>query len=288
MVLIRHDLHMHMILDGVDFRRAIGAHREGPRDEIIRARLEQYRTQGVTFLRDGGDAWDVSLRGRELAVEYGIDYRTPVFPIYKEGHYGSFIGRGFATMDDYRRLLEELHEKDADFVKLMISGLIDFSKADTLTEEGLCRDEICRLVDLAHREGFAVMLHTNGDTAANAAMDAEAESIEHGAFFSGATLLRIAQSRTLWVPTLSTIGNLIGCGRYPHEVLQPLLKQQQQNIRFVAENGGLIGLGTDAGAYRVPHATAISHERSFLRDIPDPLLLEALSYVRARYNRMYR
>ena len=278
------DLHIHMILDGVDFRKAIDAHRVYPRDELIRLRLEQYRGKGVTFLRDGGDAWDVSLRARELAKEYGIDYRSPAFPIYKKGHYGSFIGKGFDTLDDYRRLLDVLHEKKADFVKLMISGLIDFSKANTLTEDGLSPDEICLLVELAHREGFAVMLHTNGDRAANAAMDAKGESIEHGAFFSQDTLLRIAKTRTLWVPTLSTIGNLIGCGRYPDAVLRPLLRKQQENIAFVAENGGLIGLGTDAGAYCVPHAEAVSHEGHYLRNVPDSTLQAATDFVRSEFS----
>lgn len=276
---MHHDLHIHMILDGVDFRAAIAAHRDKPCNAIIRARLEQYRAHGITLLRDGGDAWGVSLRARALAEEYGIDYRSPAFPIYKKGHYGSFIGRGFATVDDYRRLLDELHEKKADFVKLMISGLIDFSKANTLTESGLPQEEICQLVELAHAEGFAVMLHTNGDTAANAAMDAGAESVEHGAFFSRETLLRLAKTRTVWIPTLSTVGNLIGCGRYPDAVLRPLLQKQQENVVLVAQNGGLIGLGTDAGAYRVPHADAVRDERRYLRNVPDALLAEAAAYV---------
>ncbi len=283
-IVIRYDLHIHMILDGVDFRKAIGSHGERPCDALIRSRLAQYHAQGITFLRDGGDAWDVSLRARELAKEYGIDYRTPAFPIYKKGHYGSFIGRGFATFDDYRHLLEVLHEKNADFVKLMISGLIDFSRPNTLTEDGLSHDEICQLIELAHKEGFAVMLHTNGDRAANAAMDANGESIEHGAFFSQETLLRIARTRTLWVPTLSTIGNLIGCGRYPDAVLQPLLHKQQENVAFVAQNGGFIGLGTDAGAYCVPHAEAIAHERHYLSSIPDSLLNAATDFVRSEFS----
>ena len=282
--MMQFDLHIHMILDGVDFRKAIDAHRKHPCEELIRSRLEQYRAQGITLLRDGGDAWDVSLRARELAKEYGIDYRTPAFPIYKKGHYGSFIGRGFATVDDYRRLLDVLHEKNADFVKLMISGLIDFSKANTLTEDGLSHDEICQLIDLAHKEGFAVMLHTNGDPAANAAMDAKGESIEHGAFFSQETLLRIAKTRTLWVPTLSTIGNLIGCGRYPDDVLRSLLRKQQENAAFVAQNGGLIGLGTDAGAYCVPHTEAVSHERHYLGSLPDSILRSAADFVRSEFS----
>lgn len=281
---MQYDLHIHMILDGVDFRKAIDTHRLCPCDVLIRSRLEQYRAKGITFLRDGGDAWDVSLRARELAKEYGIDYRSPAFPIYKKGHYGSFIGKGFDTLDDYRRLLDVLHEKNADFVKLMISGLIDFSKANTLTEDGLSPDEICRLVEFAHEEGFAVMLHTNGNRAANAAVDVGAESIEHGAFFSRETLLRIAKTHTLWVPTLSTIGNLIGCGRYPDDVLQPLLRKQQENVTFVAQNGGLIGLGTDAGAYCVPHAEAVFHERHFLHCIPEFILQTATDYVRSEFS----
>lgn len=281
---MHYDLHIHMILDGVDFRKAIGTHREAPCEALIRERLALYRDKGITFLRDGGDAWDVGLKARELAKEYGIDYRTPVFPIYKKGHYGSFIGRGFHTVEEYRRLLDALHEKGADFVKLMISGLIDFSKADTLTEEGLQPDEICTLVELAHREGFAVMLHTNGDRAANAAIDAGAESVEHGAFFSKETLLRLAKSQTLWVPTLSTIGNLIRCGRFPDNVLEPLLRKQQENVAFVVAHGGLIGLGSDAGAYRVFHAEAVAQERTYLQAVPNLILHRAADYVSSTFS----
>ncbi len=286
-IFISYDLHIHMILDGVDFRKAIDSHRQAPCQELIRKRLALYGEKGITFLRDGGDAWDVSLRARELAIDYGIDYRTPVFPIYKKGHYGSFIGRGYESIDDYRRLLDVLHEKQGDFVKLMISGLIDFSKAHTLTEEGLDPEEISVLVELAHKEGFAVMLHTNGDPAANAAMDAGAESVEHGAFFSEDTLLRLAKTGTLWIPTLSTIGNLIGCGRFPDSVLLPLLHKQQENVAFVVQKGGLIGLGSDAGAYRVYHAEAVAQERIYLQAVPDHILNSATNYVRNTFLRKF-
>ena len=80
------DLHIHMILDGVYYRAAIDAQKEHPLDGLVRARLSDYQARGVCLLRDGGDAWDVSLRARELAGEYGIDYRSPAFPIYRRGH----------------------------------------------------------------------------------------------------------------------------------------------------------------------------------------------------------
>lgn len=283
------DLHIHMILDGVDYRSAIDAHRRKPDDAILRARLADYQARGVTFLRDGGDAKDVSYRARSLAREYGIDYRTPIFPIHKQGHYGAFIGRSYADLTGYRRLLDELRRGRADFVKLMISGLIDFSRPNTLTEPSLGAEEIFALIDEAHDRGFSVMVHANGDEAVSAALDAGVESIEHGAFLSEDTLLRMAATRTLWVPTLSTIGNLIGAERYPDAVLRDLLAKQQEKVALVAQNGGRIGLGSDAGAYRVLHGQAIEDEYRYLSTPlgaqTDAILTAAENYTKLSFRR---
>lgn len=283
------DLHIHMILDGVYYRAAIDAQKEHPLDGLVRARLSDYQARGVCLLRDGGDAWGVSLRARELAGEYGIDYRSPAFPIYRRGHYGAFIGRGFDTEDEYRALLDEAGEKRADFIKLMISGLIDFDHFGVLTEPGPEPQDIRRMIELAHAAGFAVMAHANGDRAVMAALQAGVDSIEHGAYLSESVLLRMAQQRTLWVPTLSTIGNLIGSGRYPDAVLKRLLAQQQEAVRFVAAHGGRIGLGSDAGAWLVMHGQAISDELGYLTAAlgprTEPLLLEAEAYASVTFCR---
>ena len=283
------DLHIHMILDGVYYRAAIDAQKEHPLDGLVRARLSDYQARGVCLLRDGGDAWGVSLRARELAGEYGIDYRSPAFPIYRRGHYGAFIGRGFDTEDEYRALLDEAGEKRADFIKLMISGLIDFDHFGVLTEPGPEPQDIRRMIELAHAAGFAVMAHANGDRAVTAALQAGVDSIEHGAYLSESVLLRMAQQRTLWVPTLSTIGNLIGSGRYPGAVLRRLLAQQQEAVRFVTAHGGRIGLGSDAGAWHVMHGQAISDELGYLTAAlgprTEPLLLEAEAYASVTFCR---
>lgn len=261
------DAHIHMVLDGADFRKAIDRHRPTPDDAAIRRCLAEYRRRGVTYLRDGGDAWGVSLRARALAEEYGICYRSPAFPIYKKGHYGAFIGRGFSEFDEYRALLDEAQAADCDFVKLMLSGLIDFSRPDTLTECGLTAEEIAPLIDEAHARGLAVMVHANGDVPVTAALESGAESIEHGAFLSEATLCRLAESDTVWVPTLSTICNPIGCGRYPDSVLRPLLCRQQEKVCFAARRGAKIAQGSDAGAFRVLHGQAVEDEYALLRQV---------------------
>lgn len=259
------DLHVHMFLDGENYKAAVQRHRERPCEAWIRCCLEAYRGRGITFLRDGGDYLGVSLRARALAAEYGIDYRSPAFPIHKKGHYGAIVGRAYADRGEYLALLREARAQGADFIKLMLSGLIDFSKAQTLTEPPLEAEEIRFLVEAAHDMGFAVMTHANGDAAVLPAVAAGAESVEHGAFLSGESLFAMAEHKTLWVPTLVTVGNLMGCGRFPDGVLLPLLQTQLEKLAYAAKAGVLIGLGSDAGAYRVFHGRGAQQELALLR-----------------------
>ena len=91
------DCHIHLALDGYDYKAALGRHRKAVDDEPIHAALSRYRELGVTFLRDGGDKFGVSRRARELAPQYGIDYRSPIFPIHRKGRYGGINGGGDAN-----------------------------------------------------------------------------------------------------------------------------------------------------------------------------------------------
>lgn len=282
------DLHIHMILDGVDWKHAIGAQKAAPDDALLRARLADYHARGVRFLRDGGDAWGVSLRARALSREYGIDYRSPAFPIYRRGHYGAFIGRGFSDWDEYDALLDEAEEKQADFIKLMISGLIDFNEFGCLTEAGPAPEDIRKMILLAHERGFAVMAHANGDAAVCAALQAGVESVEHGAYLSRDTLRRLSETETVWVPTLATIGNLIGCGRHPDAVLRRLLAQQQENAARVVSDGGTVGCGSDAGAFHVLHGQGAADERALLKAALGTQTERMLAYAQTQIERKFR
>jgi hypothetical protein len=156
------DCHIHMVLDGQDWKAAIAAHREAPNDAIIRMNLRRWQAAGFTYLREGGDRWGVGARARELAPEYGIRLVTPLSPLYKAGHYGSFIGTAFETPRQYAALVEKQKKDGADFIKIMISGLMDFDRFGVLTQEGLEPALIQELVHIAHEEGLAVMAHANG------------------------------------------------------------------------------------------------------------------------------
>ena len=281
------DCHIHMVLDGVNWRESIARHKAAPQEALIRKTLAQYQALGYTYLRDGGDRWGAGALAAKLAPEYGIRYRTPCFPIHKKGHYGSFIGRGFSTPAEYRALVRAAKAAGAHFIKIMISGLMDFEHYGVLTDEPLAPGEIADMIAGAHDEGFSVMAHANGDSAVRAALAAGVDSIEHGAYLSPETRSQLAESHAVWVPTLVTIGNLIGDGRFPDAALRPLLAFQQRSVRDAAARGAMIACGSDAGAYRVLHAQGGLDEQALLRrtlgPTADQILTQGNTEIQKRF-----
>ena len=253
MVLTMVDCHMHMVLDGLYWKDAIDRHREHPREDYIRDVLKTYRALGYTYLRDGGDRWGVGRRARQLAAPMGITYRTPLSPLCKEGCYGAFIGETFRNEKEFAALAEKQKKNGADFIKIMISGLMDFDNPGRLMQEGPNETEIAYMVSVAKDLGMSVMAHCNGVMAAVAAAKAGVDSVEHGAYLNKEALCAMKEAGVVWVPTLSTIGNLLGKGRYPDKAVEEILESALANVKAYKDLGGLVACGSDAGAWAVPH-----------------------------------
>jgi imidazolonepropionase-like amidohydrolase len=142
----------------------------------------------------------------------------------------------------------------------MISGLMDFDRFGVLTEEGLSAGEIRELIHIAHEEGFAVMAHANGARTVEAAAAAGVDSVEHGAYLDGEALQAMRENGAVWVPTVSTVGNLRGKGRFCEVAVQAIFESLAENVAAFAAMGGLIAPGTDAGAWAVPHGCLSEYE----------------------------
>jgi len=277
---MRADCHMHMVLDGVEWKNAIGRHALRPEDGYIRRVLDTYRQLGVTYLRDGGDRWGVGARARELAGEYGITYRTPLAPLCMRGHYGAFIGAVYENLTEYARLVQQQKRQGADFIKIMISGLMDFDHCGVLTEPGLEPGIIRQLIHIAHEEGMAVMAHANGAETVLAAAEAGVDSVEHGAYQNEEALAAMAQMGTVWVPTLSTVGNLLGKGRFPDDQVRGILDSALESL---STYGGLVAPGTDAGAWAVPHGSRTEEGWLAQAGIGEDRLSEGIAAVQRKF-----
>lgn len=264
------ECHAHIIMDGINYRHAVDLHRENVNEEAIHRCFQRYADSGVKFVRDGGDALGVSARAKEIAPEYGIDYRTPVFAIHKEGCYGSIVGKSFTDLKEFHIRVQEAKEEGADFIKIMTTGLLDFSNHGSITGPPLDGIEVKEMVHIAHEEGFAVMSHTNGVYGVRAAIEAGADSVEHGNYMDAETVSMLADSDTVWVPTLVTVRNLKGCGRFEDETLLPIIKKGEENVKLAYKMGAKVALGSDGGAYMVPHGKGIQDEyQAFLNILGD-------------------
>ena len=282
---MRWDCHMHMILDGADWRSAIRRHSEQPEESWIREVLRHYQELGFVYLRDGGDRWGAGAKARELAPEYGITYRTPLANLCRKGRYGGFIGENYENFREYAALVRKHRADGADFIKIMISGLMDFDRFGVLTEEGFPPEELRELVHIAHEEGFAVMAHANGARTVEAAAAAGVDSVEHGAYLDEAALFAMRESGTVWVPTLSTVGNLRGRGRFDENAVEAILNSALENVRRFGSMGGLIAPGTDAGASAVPHGSLTEYEllREALGDRTDAIVEQGAAVIRRKF-----
>lgn len=263
----RCECHGHIFMDGTDYRNAAAAHQNGPDRALIREHLAACRDSEITYFRDGGDAFGVSLAAREMAAEYGIRYVTPAFAIHRKGRYGGIVGFGYEDLTEYRQLLARARREGADFIKLMFSGILYFDVYGRLSCPPLPAEEIHTLVDMAHGEGFAVMAHVNGPEALRAALEAGTDSIEHGYYMDEGDLPLLAEKRTVWVPTLAAIlpfAHRPGCLA---AVVEEILWRQGTLLKKAAALGALIATGSDAGAVGVPHGAGVCTEEALLTQV---------------------
>ena len=261
------ECHAHALMNGVNYREAVALHREKANEEAVRQCLRAYQEAEVSFVRDGGDPYGVSELAAKLAPEYGIDYRTPIFAIHKNGHYGEIVGHGFDNLKEFHGLVLKAGEEGADFIKIMTTGLLDFKNHGKVTGEPLEAEEVKEMVHIAHEEGFAVMSHTNGCYGVQAAVEAGVDSIEHGNYMDDETISMLADSESVWVPTLVTVRNLKGCGRFEDTILASIIKTGEQNLKKAFEKKVHVAVGSDAGAYQVLHGQGVQDESRAFFDI---------------------
>ena len=261
------ECHAHIFMNGYDYKKAVADHKNSPNEELIRQHLQAYQKAGITFVRDGGDPYGSSKLAKMISPEYGIDYRTPMFAIHKNGYYGGIVGFGFDTIEEYYQLVCRARKEGADFIKIMTTGIMDFDQFGVITGTPLDKGEVKEMIHIAHEEGMSVMAHINNAKPVQDAIEAGVDSIEHGNYIDFETIKMLADSDTVWVPTAVTIKNLLGDGRFPDAVVEKILDVAKQNIADAFSLGAHIGLGSDAGAYCLGHGTGIYDEYQLFLDV---------------------
>lgn len=260
------ECHGHIMLDGKDRVRAAKEHENGVRIDIIRDRLQQYADNNVTFFRDGGDGLGAADAAKEIAGEYGIDFRSPCFAIHKNGCYGDFFGRGFDSVTDYRMLVEEVKKGGGDYIKLMLTGIMDFDTRGKILGGKMTEEEVKETIKIAHGEGFAVMAHVNTPEMLCFAAMYGADSVEHGYMMDEKSLYALKESNTVWVPTIAPTAVHLGTGNFNDDVMDWIVSGHRAAIKKALEIGVTLASGSDAGSGGLSHDNAIFTELRFLHE----------------------
>ena len=277
------ECHGHIFMDGIDYKAACARHSGGVDKAAVRRNLSALKEAGADYFRDGGDPFGVSVYAREIAPEYGIKCATPAFAIHRQGHYGGIVGRAYEDMREYRELLRLAAQSGADFIKLMVSGIVTFRRVGELSCPSLAAEEISELIRAAHGEGFPVMIHVNGAETILACIEAGADSIEHGYGMDGGCIEALAQSKTVWVPTLAAVKAFEGRAGFDQAVVAETLEEHRNAVRRAAELGAHIASGSDSGAVGVAHGSGMLREYELLAGAGASALSNGL--IRARFSK---
>ena len=261
------ECHGHIILDSISYAGAVERHKQEVDEAFVRRNLKICADSGIGYYRDGGDKFGVSAFARQIAWEYDIDYRTSVYIIHKNGHYGNMFGKAFKDLYEYRSLVTEALRTGADFIKVTASGMLDFKNNGAVTHPSLTEAELCEMVNIAHGEGAVVMVHANGADNIKRAVSTGADSIEHGFYMDTEAMRMLSQTNTIWVPTCVTVAGLIGLGRYDDRLLRQILDNQKVTLQEASAMGVTIACGSDSGAVGVPQGKGTLDELAILNEL---------------------
>jgi imidazolonepropionase-like amidohydrolase len=282
------ELHAHVFMDGIDYQKSAMRFRDGVDKDAVRSVLKEYQSRGITMIRDGGDHYGACIYAKSIAGEYGITYLMPSFAIFKEGNYGKIVGKPYRDIKEYRTRISEAASLGADFIKIMVSGILDFSRFGVVSETDYSDELVKELVHIAHEEGFAVMAHASGTECVRRAAIADADSIEHGYYMDAETMDILKEKGLIWVPTAVTSANLSGTGRFPEKIVEQIADTHKAAIAEAASKDVPIGCGSDAGAFSVLHGSGCIQEHALLSSLlgkdAEKKLLAAEQTIRQKFS----
>ncbi len=149
------------------------------------------------------------------------------------------------------------YKAGCDLIKIMPSGgvLDESASADNAQ---LTLAEIQAVVEAAHDYGYTVAAHAHGAEAIRRAVEAGADSIEHGTFMDDRDIELMKSHGTWFVPTMSAGDYVVQMAKIPGYYSDTVAKKAaavaprvQATVAKAYKAGVKIAFGTDAGVF--PH-----------------------------------
>ena len=248
---------------------------EGLRAARATADLNRLLQAGITAVRDCGSYTALSLKaavaegsvpgprvvpcGRFIERTGGAD-DAPYMPLAWAQEAGPWGPRLADGPDEVRKAVREQLRSGAEWIKTCTTGAITtqvLSNPDILEWS---EPEIQALIEEAHRLGVRVAVHAHAKAGIVQALNAGADSIEHGTYLDDEAAKQMADAGAWLVPTLFVMNQLIEHGAEfgtPDWVLskaREALGARQRSMEAALRHGVPIAMGTDIGGQDLlPH-----------------------------------
>lgn len=266
------DAHVHLGLDGRDFAASRAAW-QSEKEYMTRVarHAAEWLAAGVVALRDGGDAAATALHYRQSKNPAWPLLRTTGMALRHPERYGSFLGPDWPAKK-LGDLVEELAARGVDWIKILVSGVVSFTRYGRVGALHFSWEELTALVARARSLGRRVMAHANSPEGVKQAVRAGAATIEHGYFLDEDCLKEMAEKQTAWLPTIVPVANQVrtalatGWPAENRRVIEKTYRRQQEMLYKAWELGVPLGLGSDAGASGVEHGRGLLQEMLYYRE----------------------
>ena len=226
---------------------------------ILAATADRFLRSGFTTVRDVG-AYEDEVLVLRAAIDTGL---VPGPRVYTCGRIVSATGPGGAIFRsmyreadgpwEMRKAVREQLTRGAEFIKFMATGARSVVLEDPEPPQ-MTLEEMKAIVDEAHRMGKRVAAHAEGLEGTRWALEAGADTIEHGlALHREPRLLDdMAERGVVLVPTLSTFHDLAErfANIFPVVLVEQAKRQLEEAMKTVdtARRAGVtIALGYDSG-----------------------------------------
>ena len=261
------DAHCHVLSDterSPGFGPPPLLHGEAPRPRelghyVLAAAARRILAAGFTTVRDVG-SFDDEASVLKLAVDLGVAPGPRILTcgriVSATAPGGAIFGTMYREADgpwEMRRAVREQIRRGADYIKFMATGARSVVLEDPEPAQ-MTLEEMRAIVDEAHRMGRRVAAHAEGLAGTRLALDAGADTIEHGLSLhrEPALLDGMADRGTVLVPTLSTFHDLAHrfADAFAPALVEQAKRQLEEAMRTVdaARRAGVtLALGYDSG-----------------------------------------
>lgn len=255
------DAHVHLVWDGgTSPDEALRAQTRELSTLLSASRARDHVMDGVTTVRDLGAPQATILAVRD-AIREGAVVGARVVAA------GNLVGRVgkddpmivvAADADEARQAVQDQLDAGVDVVKLIATGGV-FTVARNLDETDLGPVELAAAVATAHDAGRVVAVHAYTPAGIRNAVDAGADTIEHGSFLDEPTAKAAAAGGVILVPTLLAYRRYVQvgvAGGLPERSVEKATRAVDAGrlaVGYALEHGVAIAAGTDGGGRSKRH-----------------------------------